>query len=175
MVEIKNDGAPETTLNLKGMGDFMRNMKEQVRTQNIEWLEENINYYQKLKELSPSVEVPKECVESINRYKNNQYVPQNNGEWIEGCYDEWIFIYHPERKLLLMTYGYGDDSYIYERIVIDDFGDDLLTTAEKRVTYIDEEDVEQAVINLATKDWAYGWVVLDWRNKEAIDTLINTE
>ena len=94
-----------------------------------------------------------------NNYKNN---------WIEGCYDEWIYVYNTKLKLLLITYANGDYTNIYNRIVIDENEDEVTSKAEKIAKNVELDEVIDAVAQIVFKDDCYMFVNIDWSNKQDV-------
>ena len=88
-------------------------------------------------------------------------------EWVEGYYDEWIYVYNPKLKLLLITYANGDFDNIYDRLVHDK-GETFTTKAEKQACNVEEDEVSDAVSLITLKDSSYDTVRIDWSNKDDV-------
>ena len=95
-------------------------------------------------------------------------------EWVEGYYDEWIFVYHPNLKLLLITYAHSDYENIYERLVKEEDGKTFTTKAEKTAYNVEKSELLDAVVSIISKDDDYLFVKIDWSNKEDVDNFINS-
>lgn len=94
-------------------------------------------------------------------------------EWVEGYYDEWIYVYNSKLKLLLVTYANGDYDNIYNRLVCDK-GETFTTRAEKTVYNVEEEEVNDAISLVSLKDWSYDTVKIDWSDKEAVEEFLDS-
>lgn len=94
-------------------------------------------------------------------------------EWVEGYYDEWIYVYNPNLKLLFVTFANGDYENIYDRLVTDK-GETFGTKAEKVVSNIEEEEVNDALGLLILRDGTYNTVKIDWSDKEAVDEFLDS-
>ena len=94
-------------------------------------------------------------------------------EWVEGYCDEWIYVYNPNLKLLFVTFAYGDFENIYDRLVTDK-GETFNTKAEKVVSNIEEDEVNDALGLLILRDSTYSTVQIDWSDKEAVDEFLNS-
>ncbi len=95
-------------------------------------------------------------------------------EWSEGFYDEWIFVYNPKLKLLLITYAHGDFEGIYERLVSDEGKEIFTTNAEKIARNVKKNEVAFAVRAIVSKDDDYYFVNIDWSNKKDVKSFIHS-
>lgn len=109
----------------------------------------------------------------IQVINNSNEVSEFKDEWEEGFCGEWIYVYNPNLKLLLVDYANGDLENIYNRLVIDK-GETFSTKAEKVVYNIEEDEVNEALGLLMLKDGSYSTVKIDWSDKEAVDEFLNS-
>ncbi len=109
-------------------------------------------------------------VQVINNFNDE---PDFKGEWIEGIYDEWIYVYNPNLKLLFIDYAHGDYNRIYNRLV-QDKGDTFSTKAEKIAYNVESNEFRDAVAMIVSKDDDYMFVRIDWSNKEDVDEFLNS-
>jgi len=110
---------------------------------------------------------------NVQVINNSNEVPEFKDEWEEGFYDEWIYAYNPNLKLLLIDYANSDYENIYNRLVKDK-GETFSTKAEKIATNVEIDEVKDAVALITSKDWCYGMVKIDWSDKEDVDRFINS-
>lgn len=104
---------------------------------------------------------------NVQVINNSNEVSEFKDEWDEGSCGEWIYAYNPRLKLLLITYAHGDFENIFHRLVHDE-GSIFTTEAEKIATNVESDEVDDAVVLITSKDWAYGAVSIDWSNKEDV-------
>lgn len=95
-------------------------------------------------------------------------VKEFKSEWWEGNYGEWIFVYNPNLKLLLITYAHGDFENIYERLVSDKDEETFTTKAEKIARNVEKNEVAFAVKTIVNKDDDYYVVNIDWSDKKGL-------
>jgi hypothetical protein len=94
-------------------------------------------------------------------------------EWVEGVYGEWMYVYNPNLKLLFVTFANGDYENIYNRLVVDK-GETFSTKADKVVSNIEEEEVDDALGLLILRDGSYSTVKIDWSDKEAVEEFLDS-
>lgn len=94
-------------------------------------------------------------------------------EWVEGVYGEWMYVYNPNLKLLFVTFANGDYENIYNRLVVDK-GETFSTKADKVVSNIEEDEVNDALGLLILKDSSYGTVKIDWSDKEVVEEFLDS-
>ena len=93
-------------------------------------------------------------------------------EWWEGTYDEWIFVYNPNMKLLLITYAHSDFENIYERLVSEKDEKAFTSKAEKVARNVENNEVIFAVMTIVSKDDDYFFVNIDWSDKKDVESFI---
>lgn len=94
----------------------------------------------------------------------------NNKEWHEGSFDEWIFAWSKDEKVLLVTYANGDFDNIVGRLV-EDKGETYSTKAEKIAYNVNFNEIENAVRLLAEADSMYDTIRIDFSNKKDVFSL----
>ena len=95
-------------------------------------------------------------------------------EWWEGHFDEWIFVYNPNLKLLLITYANSYFRNIYERLVSEKDEDTFTSKAEKIARNVEENEVTFAVMTIVRKDDDYYFVDIDWSDKRGVKSFIHS-
>lgn len=91
----------------------------------------------------------------------------NGNEWYEGSFDEWIFAWSKDEKVLLVTYANSDFENIIRRLV-EDKGDKYSTKAEKIAYNVNFNEIENAVRLLVEADSMYDTIRLDFSNKKDV-------
>lgn len=94
----------------------------------------------------------------------------NGKVWFEGSFDEWIFAWSKDEKVLLVTYANGDFDNIIGRLV-EDKGETYSTKAEKIAYNVNFNEIENAVRLLAEADSMYDTIRLDFSNKKDVFSL----
>ena len=94
-------------------------------------------------------------------------------EWVEGVYGEWMYVYNPNLKLLFVTFANGDYENIYNRLVVDK-GETFSTKADKVVSNIEEDEVDDALGLLILRDGSSSTVKIDWSDKEAVEEFLDS-
>ncbi len=95
-------------------------------------------------------------------------------KWVEGYFDEWIFVYSPSMKLLLIEYANGEYDNIYNRIVQNENDEKFTSKAPKKVRNVATSEMLTAVAEVVAKDDDYMFVDLDWSNKKDVYEFINS-
>ena len=108
---------------------------------------------------------------NVQVINNSNEVSEFKDEWDEGSCGEWIYGYNRRLKLLLMTHAHDDFENIFNRLV-QDKGSIFTTEAEMIVSSVESDEVENAVMQIASKDRIYT-SVLDWSNKENVAHHLN--
>ena len=103
---------------------------------------------------------------------NESIISDFKSEWLEGVYDEWIFVYNPNLKLLLITYANSDFENIYERLVSDISEEKFTSKAEKIARNVEKSEVAFAVKTIVSKDDDYFFVNIDWSDKKDVESFI---
>ena len=104
----------------------------------------------------------------VNEPNNSNF----RDEWWEGTYDEWIFVYNPNMKLLLITYAHSDFENIYERLVSEKDEKAFTSKAEKVARNVENNEVVFAVKTIVSKDDDYFFVNIDWSDKKDVESFI---
>ena len=110
---------------------------------------------------------------NVQVINNSNEVSEFKDEWVEGVYGEWMYVYNPNLKLLFVTFANGDYENIYNRLVVDK-GETFSTKADKVVSNIEEDEVNDALGLLILKDSSYGTVKIDWSDKEAVEEFLDS-
>lgn len=92
--------------------------------------------------------------------------------WYEGICGEYIFVYNPIIKLLLIEYDGYDYTDILNRIILSVDDNDFKFRADKIVRNVEFEELEDAVAAVVFKDSSFGYVDIDWSNKKAVKSFI---
>lgn len=108
---------------------------------------------------------------NVQVINNSNEVSEFKDEWDEGSCGEWIYGYNRRLELLLMTHAHDDFENIFNRLVHDE-GSIFTTEAEMIVSSVESDEVENAVMQIASKDRIYT-SVLDWSNKENVAHHLN--
>ena len=119
--------------------------------------------------LTANIESTEKGVMSNAQVDNElEKVKEFKSEWWEGNYGEWIFVYNPNLKLLLITYAHGDFENIYERLVSGKDEETFTTKAEKIARNVEKNEVAFAVKTIVNKDDDYYFVNIDWSDKKGL-------
>lgn len=110
---------------------------------------------------------------NVQVINNSNEVSEFKDEWDEGSCGEWIYGYNRRLELLLMTHAHDDFENIFNRLVHDE-GSIFTTEAEKIVYCVESDEVEDAVMLIASKDHIYTSII-DWSNKVYVAQLMNEE
>ncbi len=94
-----------------------------------------------------------------------------NSTWLYGTYDEWIWAWCKEEKVLLMDFRLKEGN-IKDLLVEEETEESFKTKAAKVVTNIEFEDIFDAMYTLVLRDDVYDTVRMDWTNKEAIESFM---
>ena len=123
-------------------------------------------------ELTSNVESTEKGAMSNAQVENELNNSNFRNEWWEGTYDEWIFVYNPNMKLLLITYAHSDFENIYERLVSEKDEKAFTSKAEKVARNVENNEVVFAVKTIVSKDDDYFFVNIDWSDKKDVESFI---
>ena len=123
-------------------------------------------------ELTSNVESTEKGAMSNAQVENEPNNSNFRNEWWEGTYDEWIFVYNPNMKLLLITYAHSDFENIYERLVSEKDEKAFTSKAEKVARNVENNEVIFAVKTIVSKDDDYFFVNIDWSDKKDVESFI---
>ena len=123
-------------------------------------------------ELTVNLESTEKGAMSNAQVENEPNNSNFRNEWWEGTYDEWIFVYNPNMKLLLITYAHSDFENIYERLVSEKDEKVFTSKAEKVARNVENNEVIFAVKTIVSKDDDYFFVNIDWSDKKDVESFI---